>query len=238
LLGVAQIRAEPLVHVLAGQAEFIERVPVPGPVPGPRRRRQVADGVGGFAAQRQPEVPVDRLHRAHRVGHQVVVAHVVEPGRVVPGALRGEQLKPGRPQLELVAPDRLPGEDRRPARGGLRRQAADRGDRRPRRAVRLDHERIRVDVEQGAEREQVAGILEHPALVPVVQADHLQVAPVPPVRAGPVLPAEPGRVTGQVRQALERDRAHGLPQHLPALLHLVSRHVVHPHELGVLHVVL
>ena len=71
----------------------------------------------------------------------------------------------------------------------------------------------------------------------VVQPDQLQVAAVPPVRVGPVLVPQPRRVARQVGQALEGDRAHRLPQQLPALLDLVGRDVVHAHELGMLHVV-
>ncbi len=41
-----------------------------------------------------------------------------------------------------------------------------------------------------------------------------------------------------MRQALERDRPHRLPQQLPALLHLVGGDVVHAHELRMLHVML
>jgi hypothetical protein len=237
LLGLGVIGAKPFVHFLVGQAELIERVSVRGSVSGARRRGQRADGVGRRAAKRQPEVPVDRLHRAHRIRHQVVVAHVMELRRVVAGTLRREQLEPGRPELQLIMAEYLTGKDRRPARGGLRRQAAHRGDRRPRRAVRLNHERVRIGGEQRTEREQMAGVLEHPAFVAVVQADHLQVPAVPQIRTGPVLLAEPGGIAGHMRQALERYRAHRLPQELPAFLHLVGGHVVHPHELGVLDMV-
>src|SRR6266702_4641225 len=86
-----RVGGEPLVYLLAGQAEFIERVPVGGLTPGARRRGKRAYRVGRRAGQRQPEVPVDRLNRAHRVRYQVVVVHVMEPCRIVPSALGGEQ---------------------------------------------------------------------------------------------------------------------------------------------------
>jgi len=212
---------------------------VAGLAAGPRRRRgEDADGVGRGAGQRPPQALVDRLHRAHRVRDQVVVADVMEPRRIVPGALRREPRQAAGPQVKLRAPDHGTGENRRPARGGVGRQAARGRDRRARRAVRLDDERVRVDGEQGVQGEQVTGVLEYPPPARVGQADHLEVAPVPPVRLGPVLIAQPGRVAGHVREGLERYRAHGLLQQLPAFLDLVGRHVVHAHELGVLLMVL
>ena len=154
----------------------------------------------------------------------------------MPGALGAESLEPGRPQLQLIPPDHLAGERVRPARRRLRGQAADRRDRHLGGAVGLHDQRVRVDRQQRVEREQVAGVLQHPA-APGPQPDQLQVTPVPPVRPGPVLAAQPGGVGRQVGQALPGDRAHRLPQQLPALLDLVGGHVVHPHELGVLDVV-
>ncbi len=155
----------------------------------------------------------------------------------MPGARRGEKVEPAGPGLQLIPADHLAVERRRPPRRRLRRQAAHRRDRGPRVPVRLDHQRVRVHPQQGVQREQVTGVLQHPAAVAVRQADQLQVAPVPAVGAGPVLPAQPGRVAGQVGQALERDRPHRLAQQLPAFLHLVRRHVMHGHELGVQHMV-
>ena len=204
--------------------------------PRPAVGAQRPHGVGRSPAERQAEVRVDRLRRAHRVRHQVGVGHVKEPRRIVPGALGAEPLQPGRPQLQLVPPDHLAGERIRPARRRLRGQAADRRDRHVGGAVGLHDQRVRVDRQQRVEREQVAGVLQHPA-APGPQPDQLQVTPVPPVRPGPVLAAQPGGVGRQVSQALPGDRAHRLPEQLPALLHLVGGHVVHPHELGVLDVV-
>ena len=97
----------------------------------------------------------------------------------------------------------------------------------------LDHQRVRVHGQQRVQREQVAGVLEHPPAIAVRQPDQLQVAPVPPVGAGPVLAAQPGGVARQVGQAFERDGPHRLPQQLPAFLHLVRRHQMDAHELGV-----
>ena len=154
----------------------------------------------------------------------------------MPGPLGAEPLETGRPQLQLVPPDHLAGERAGPARRRLRGQAAHRRDRDVGRAVGLHDQRVRVDRQQRVQGEQVAGVLQHPAAVGS-QADQLQVTPVPPVRAGPVLAAQPGGVGRQVGQALPGDRAHRLPQQLPALLDLVGGHVVHPHELGVLDVV-
>jgi hypothetical protein len=236
--------AEPLVDLLPGQAELVERVGVRGGglavargAAGRRPGGERSDRVGGGAGQLEAEPGVDPLDGADRVVHQVVVPDVVEPGLVAGRPLGREPLKPGRPQVELVAPEHAAGEHRGPARRRLRGQAADRRDRGPRRAVGLDDEGVGVDLEQRAEREQVARVLQHPPLVRVVQADQLQVPAVPPVRRGPVLVAQPGRVARQVREALERDRAHRLPQQLPALLDLVGGDVVHAHELGVLDVV-
>ena len=163
--------------------------------------------------------------------NEFVVADVEELRRVVPGAHRREPLEPAGPQLQLVTPDHLAGEHRGPAGRRLRGEAAHRRDRGPGVPVGLDHQRVRVDAQQRVEREQVAGVLQHPAAAAVGQADQLQVAPVPAVGGRPVLPGQPGRVARQVRQALVGDRAHRLPQQLPALLHLVGRHVVHAHEL-------
>ncbi len=154
----------------------------------------------------------------------------------MPGPCLGEHVEAARPGFQLVAADHLAPERGGPARRRLSRQAAHRGDRGPGVTVRLDHQRVRVHPQQGIQREQVTGVLQHPAAAPVRQADELQVAPMPAVGAGPVLAAQPGRVAGQVGQALEGDRPHRLAQQLPAFLHLAGRHVVHGHELRVQHV--
>ena len=77
----------------------------------PRPRRSAsherAHGVRGGAAQRQPEVRVDRLDGAERVCHEIVVVDVAEPGRVVPGARRGEAC-PGRGPKSPAGPGRSP----------------------------------------------------------------------------------------------------------------------------------
>lgn len=213
----------------------------PALVPGPRRGRLVDHGLhrpGGFRRQRQPEVRVDRGHRAERVRHEVGVPHVAEPRLVVPGAGRGERRHPAGPQIELIGADHGAVERRGPARGRLRGQAARRSDRRPGRPVGHDHQRVRVDREQRVQCEQVARVLQDPAPRRVVQADQLQVAAVPLVRGHPVLLRQPGRVRRQVGQALERRRPERLPQQLPALFHLVRAQFVHAQELRPRHRVL
>ena len=58
---------------------------------------QTAHGVRRGAAERQAEVTVDRFGRAYRVGHEILVADVEEPRRVVPGPFGGEVLKAAAP---------------------------------------------------------------------------------------------------------------------------------------------
>jgi hypothetical protein len=195
-------------------------------------RAQCPHGGPGRVAQHQPEVRVDRLYGADRVRGELGVVNVEELRRVVPGANGREPLDAAGPQLQLVAADHLAGERPRPAGRRLRSQAAHRRDRGPGRPVGLDHQRVRVDAQQRVEREQVAGVLQHPAAA-VGEADQLQVAPVPAVGRRPVLPGQPGGVGRQVREAFVGDRAHRLPQQLPAFLHLVGRHVMHAHEFRV-----
>ena len=81
----------------------------------------------------------------------------------------------------------------------------------------------------------MAGVLEHPTLLGVVETDQLQVLAVPLIRLGPVLPRQPLRVGRQVRQRLVGHRVQRLTQQLPALLHLVGGHVV---QAGVVRVLL
>ena len=100
----------------------------------------------------------------------------------------------------------------------------------------LDDDRVRVDLEQRVEREQVRRVLQDPTLVGVVRADEREVAAVAFVGGRPVLVRQPGRVGRHVREALVRDRHERLAQQLPALLHRVSGHVVHAGEVRVLRV--
>ncbi len=165
-------------------------------------------GVRGGAAERQPEVGVTRLDGADRVGDEIVVVDVVELCRVASRPHGREAFEAVGPQLQLVAPDHFAPERGRPASGGLLGEAADGGDSGPGRAVRLDHECVRIDTEQGVQCEQVAGVLEHPAPAGVGQADQLQVAPVPAVGVRPVLAAQPRRVGRHVRQAFVGDGPH------------------------------
>jgi len=175
---------------------------------------------------------------ADRIRGEVRVVDVEEPRLVIARSGGLKLMQSARPQLKLALADGRSDERTRPSRCRLGREAAHGTDHRVRGAVRLDHQRVRVRGEQPVEREQVTGILQHPPPVGVIQPDQLQVAPVPQVRAGPVLAGEPGRVRRQVRQALKRYRPQRLPQQLPALLHGVGGGVVHAHELWMLDMML
>ncbi len=64
-------------------------------------------------------------------------------------------------------------------------------------AMCLDHQSIGIGGHQRIQGEQVAGILEYPALFGIVGADELQVAFVSGVRGRPVLAGEPARISGR-----------------------------------------
>ena len=84
----------------------------------------------------------------------------------------------------------------------------------------------------------MAGVLQHPPLVGVVEPDELEVAPVALVGRHPVGLPQPGGVLRQVRQRRVRRGGQRLAQQLPALLDGVGGHEVDAGELRVLLVVL
>src|SRR6266567_3479374 len=83
---VVRIGGEAFVDLPGGQPEVgqlvaVGRPPLAGGVLRVQRRHRGVRRLG----QVQPEILVDRPHGSDRVGHQVLVVDVVEPGRIVPG---------------------------------------------------------------------------------------------------------------------------------------------------------
>ena len=62
---------------------------------------------------------------------------------------------------------------------GVLRERAHRGHDGLDRTVRLDHQRVGIGRHQGVQREEMAGVFQHPPLVGVVESDQLEVPAVP-----------------------------------------------------------
>ena len=80
------------------------------------------------------------------------------------------------------------------------------------RPVALHHQRVGIGRHQRVEREQVTGVLQHPALLRVVQTDELKVPAVSLIRLRPILRGQPLRVCRKVRQRLVGHRVQRLAQ--------------------------
>jgi hypothetical protein len=70
--------------------------------PPPELVVQSRHGRPGRVVERQAEVGVAGLDRAERVAHEIVVADVEEPRRVVPGPLGAKPLEAAAPQLQFM----------------------------------------------------------------------------------------------------------------------------------------
>ena len=168
---------------------------------------------------------------------QVLEGHVDELRLVVRRPRVVERVERPRPQVELGVADHAADVGVGVPDGRLGRQRARRGDAGDRVAVRVDDERVGVDGHQRVERGHVGRVLEHPALLGVVEADQLEVLLVARVGVGPVLALQPLGVARHVGQRLVGVGLAGLPQQPPALLDGRGIHVVDAHELRALDVV-
>ncbi len=95
-----------------------------------------------------------------------------------------------------------------------------------------NEQRVREDLQDVVDREDVARALEHPAAITIVHTDELQVLLVPGIGVGPVLLRQPFRVRRHVRDGVERGRQHRLLEQTPAFLDLLGAHEVHLHQVG------
>ena len=110
------------------------------------------------------------------------------------------------------------------ARGRV--QTADGGNRA--RGVPVGHHdrRLGHGLEERFGIEEVIGILEQPALLGLVESDQLQIARPACVGRPHVVLRPPGRVAGNVEDALEGVRREAVSKEVPALVGLVRAHLV------------